>query len=77
MYGLGTPLNGYRPCESAGGDRLDVTAVGRRPGGIGTSLTMVGFSDGTSVVLHFNSFDHVDNSDLSDIAVAIHDATQP
>jgi CubicO group peptidase (beta-lactamase class C family) len=74
VYGLGTPLSGFCPCDGVTGNRMEVTAVGRRPGGVGTNLTLVRFSDGISVVLHFNSNEWVDNSDLWDVAVAIHDA---
>jgi CubicO group peptidase (beta-lactamase class C family) len=78
VYGLGTPLNGYCPCEGAAGNGMNVTAVGRRPSSIGTHVTMVRFDDGISIVLHFNSRDQADPSDLWDVAVAIHDAaTQP
>ena len=77
VYGLGIPLNGYCPCESAGGDTLNVAAVGRRPHGLGTNVTMVRFEDGISVVLHFNSDAVVDNNDIWQVVLAIHEAAAP
>jgi CubicO group peptidase (beta-lactamase class C family) len=74
VYGLGIPINGYCPCESAGGNGMDVAAVGRRPHGVGTNVTMVRFTDGISVVLHFNS-DNTDDQDATwQVVEAIHDA---
>ena len=73
VYGLGIPLNGYCPCESAGGDTLNVAAVGRRPHGLGTNVTIVRFPDGISVVLQFNSDSVVDKNDIWQVVLAIHD----
>ena len=53
---------------------MNVAAVGRRPHGLGTNVTMVRFEDGISVVLHFNSDDVVDNNDIWQVVLAIHDA---
>jgi CubicO group peptidase (beta-lactamase class C family) len=74
VYGLGTPLNGFCPCEDAAGNGMTVTAVGRRPSGVGTNVTLVRFSDGISVVLHFNSNEQADGNDPWEVALAIHDA---
>ncbi len=74
VYGLGAPLNGYCPCESAGEGRLDVAAVGRRGQSLGSTVAMIRFDDGISVVLHFNS-DATDDADTWwPYVVAIHDA---
>lgn len=70
----GAPLNGYCPCESAGGNTLDVAAVGRRPTGLGTYVAMIRFPDGISVVLHFNSRETDDVDTIWQFVLAIHDA---
>ena len=56
---------------------MNVAAVGRRPHGLGTNVTMVHFDDGISVVLHFNSDDVVDKDDIWQVVLAIHEAAAP
>ncbi|MGZ8761653.1 MAG: serine hydrolase domain-containing protein [Aeromicrobium sp.] len=68
------PFGGYCPCSPSPEGGLEVDAFGRGPNGLGTSGYMLKFSDGISVVVHFNSGEWSDFTQIRAVADAIHTA---
>jgi CubicO group peptidase (beta-lactamase class C family) len=52
--GVGVPFTAYCPCTPVEGG-IDPTAFGRSPATIGTTMAMLRFADGISVVVNINS----------------------
>lgn len=74
VAGDGIPFSGYCPCEVQG-ELVEVTAVGRTPGGLGTDVFALHYlADDITVVLHVNSSEAADRTQLRAVVDAIHSA---
>jgi hypothetical protein len=74
VIGDGIPFNGYCPCE-VNGDLVQVTAIGRSPGGLATDIFALHYlADDITVVLHINSSEAADRNQIRAVVDAIHAA---
>jgi CubicO group peptidase (beta-lactamase class C family) len=70
--GIGVPFTGFCPCTPVEGG-VETTAFGRAPQGLGTSVAMLRFPDGISVVLNLNSNGGEPSLDPISLAFELHD----
>ena len=73
VVGDGVPISGYCPCE-LDGDLVKVAAVGRTPQDLGTDTFALQYPDGITVVVHVNSSEVADRTQIRVVADQLHDA---
>lgn len=75
VVGDGIPFNGYCPCE-LDGDLVSVSAVGRTPNNTvgGDTFALHFLADDVTIVLHVNSSEAADRSQIRAVVDAIHNA---
>ena len=69
----GVPISGYCPCK-ADGELVKVAAVGRTPQELGSDTFVLQYPDGITVVVHVNSSEVADRTQIRVVADQLHRA---